>query len=245
MSPDFPDLCRPSEGYLFLVTYGRSGSTVTQNLLNAIPGYVIRGENANAIYPLCNMIATLSDNAEIKTHRAQHQGRVKPAKILGTPADPWFGAEEIDLDRLAKGAFDLFAREVLHIPQGTRVAGFKEIRYFQDLAFLPRQLEIMQSHFPRARFLFLTRDHGQIAASAWFSKRDPQSLLQQLAAADSAFAAYAASHADCFQLDHAQLLEGPEALRPLFDFLGEELRVDVVAEVLARQLTHGKPRAAG
>lgn len=242
--PDFADLARPSEGYLFLVTYGRSGSTVTQNLLNAIPGYCIRGENANAIYPLCKMIDTLERNREITTHRAQRAGLVKRAKLLGTPADPWFGAEDIDIDRLARGMFNVFAREVLRIPPGTRVAGFKEIRYLQDVTFVPRQLEIMQHHFPRARILFLTRDHAQVAASAWFSRQPPDNFLPQLAHADAAFTAYAASHPGCFHLDYATLIQGPQALRPLLDFLGEEMHEDKIAEVLGQRLTHGKPKAA-
>src|SRR5688572_1085508 len=35
-------------GHLFIVTYGRSGSTLLQGVLNSIPGYLIRGENDGA-----------------------------------------------------------------------------------------------------------------------------------------------------------------------------------------------------
>ena len=35
---------RDDFGYLFVVTYGRSGSTLLMGLLNSIPGYLIRGE---------------------------------------------------------------------------------------------------------------------------------------------------------------------------------------------------------
>ena len=37
---------------VFVVTYGRSGSTVLQNMLNALPGHILRGENANLLAPL-------------------------------------------------------------------------------------------------------------------------------------------------------------------------------------------------
>ena len=40
---------RDDLGYVFVMTYGRSGSTLVQGLLNAIPGYLIRGENAAAL----------------------------------------------------------------------------------------------------------------------------------------------------------------------------------------------------
>src|SRR5471032_449985 len=37
---------------LFIVTYGRSGSTLLQGLLNAIPGYRIYGENGGYLTAL-------------------------------------------------------------------------------------------------------------------------------------------------------------------------------------------------
>lgn len=46
----YPHLYMPKEGYVFIITYGRSGSTLTQNLLNSLPGYCIRGENSNLLY---------------------------------------------------------------------------------------------------------------------------------------------------------------------------------------------------
>ena len=36
-------------GYVFVMTYGRSGSTLLMGLLNTIPGYLIRGENDDAL----------------------------------------------------------------------------------------------------------------------------------------------------------------------------------------------------
>ena len=35
--------------YVFVMTYGRSGSTLLMGLLNTIPGYLIRGENDDAL----------------------------------------------------------------------------------------------------------------------------------------------------------------------------------------------------
>jgi len=44
----FPQL----EKTLFIVTYGRSGSTLLQNMINALPGHILRGENANLLGPM-------------------------------------------------------------------------------------------------------------------------------------------------------------------------------------------------
>lgn len=46
----FPNLKRN----IFIVTYGRSGSTLLQNLLMTIPGCIIRGENHNAMESIWN-----------------------------------------------------------------------------------------------------------------------------------------------------------------------------------------------
>ena len=37
---------------VFVITYGRSGSTLLQNMFNALPGYVLRGENNNILSSL-------------------------------------------------------------------------------------------------------------------------------------------------------------------------------------------------
>lgn len=100
------------------------------------------------------------------------------------------------------------------MPEGTRVAGFKEIRYFNALAFMPRQLEIMQSYSPKVRILFLTRDHAQVANSSWGRGHDKDTLLPKLARADQAFHDTAASHDACFALDCSVLAQGAAGLGP-------------------------------
>lgn len=42
--------------HVFIVTYGRSGSTLTQSLLNTLPGYQIRGENGNLAWFLARAV---------------------------------------------------------------------------------------------------------------------------------------------------------------------------------------------
>jgi hypothetical protein len=127
----FPALMAPPGGYVFIVTYGRSGSTLTQAYLNSFPGYCIRGESNNLILDLCRMIKRL----EVTNFTWRREDAAKPAakrrpflrEILGTPVDPWYGAELVDPDRLARGLCDVFVREALHLPPGTRVGGFKDI----------------------------------------------------------------------------------------------------------------------
>lgn len=235
-------LRRPSGGFLFVVTYGRSGSTLTTNLLNSIPGYCIRGENANGAYHLCRLIDAYQREPNFKMRKEQLAGRGRPVPEMGQPSDPWYGAELVDIDQFARRLFTTFCREVLHIPQGTRVAGFKEIRYLNDLNFLPRQLDIMAQYFPKARFLFLTRDPAEVADSSWWRGHDKAVLLPKLNRANAEFESYAASHPGCFHLDYATYAHGAEALRPLYAFLGEPMDPVQVQSVLDQRLTHLKAK---
>lgn len=226
----FPSLYAPRDGFVFIVTYGRSGSTLAQAVLNTIPGWCIRGENANALSHVCRMIAEL--RAEPNLHR-RDEG----------PADPWFGADGVEVDMIARGLMDVFCRKILHLPAGTRVGGFKEIRYGQDLEFLPQYLALMQEFFPRARLIFLTRNAADVARSGWFSQRPAGEVMAQLAETDAAFAAYAAGHRDCFHLTYETLIQGPEALAPLFAFLGEPMDAAAIRRVLAQRLIHAQAPA--
>lgn len=233
-------LRRPKDGFLFLVTYGRSGSTLTQKLLNAIPGYCIRGENSNVLYHICRLIDSIQREPNYQIRKDQLAGKGTPVPEMGTSSDPWFGAELVDTDGAARRLFNLFCREFLHFPENVRVGGFKEIRYFNDLSFMPRQLEIMQRYFPNARILFLTRDNVQVANSSWWRGHDKDVLLPKLARADQAFRDYANTHESCFILDYAEFAKGVEGLRPLYDFLKETPDPAVIAAILDQKLTHMK-----
>jgi hypothetical protein len=248
-SASYPHLFRPSKGYVFVVTYGRSGSTLTQTLLNSIPGYCIRGENANASLHIARMIHTTRNEMNFTERRerleARRAGRpMRGFHTLETPQDPWYGAELLDPDRLGRSLFDTFVREVLHLPEGLRVGGFKEIRYVNDLRFLPHHLGILQEFFPGAKLILQTRAHAEVAKSGWWQQKDPKELARHLGAADAAFHSYRAGRADCFHLDYACYRQGAGALRPLFDFLDEPFDAGQVQAVLDTPLTHGKPGPA-
>lgn len=229
-------------GHVFVVTYGRSGSTLLQAILNDIDGYCIRGENQNALQHLAQAWITLTDSDEIAKRRRLGADAAAPGiPGFGTPEDPWFGAESIRPDALAARLGAAFVDTVLCPPPGTRVTGFKEIRYSARPGFLPRQLGFMRRAFPGARFVFNTRDPEAVARSGWWADLDPARVMAELSAADRAFAAYVERHPDHAMLVHYDTYrDTPEALRGLFAFLEEPFDRDRVAAVMARPLAHLK-----
>ncbi|ESX27124.1 hypothetical protein X765_20905 [Mesorhizobium sp. LSHC440B00] len=193
--------------FLFIVTYGRSGSTLLQGIVNTIPGVLIRGENAGALHGL------------IKSWEA-----VKIAQDLFSadsekPTSPWFGAAGMDLDRFGHDLAASFIRNILKPPPDIRVTGFKEIRYHLTAGELAFELEFMRRFFPRCAFLINTR--GLEATIASNKKAGHDVSKEDLTKADQLLRDIAESSTrDIFHVHYDDYRYDPDRLRPLFDFLG-------------------------
>jgi hypothetical protein len=243
-----PNLFLPTDGYLFVITYGRSGSTLTQNVLNAIPGYCIRGENSNITSYLASLILRVEQEVNFTNRRhillnpgSRHSRLI--ADLVGKPIDPWYGAELIDQDVVARDLFDVFVKNFLHLPAGTKVGGFKEIRFAMQPQFLASHLDILRRYFPNARFIFQTRAIGQVMKSAWWANKPAQDVKQMVLAANKAFAQYRRQNPGCtYHLRYEDYAKGPEGIRPMFEFLGADFDEGKVAEILSVKLVHGQQR---
>ncbi len=244
MKTSYPSLTAPQDGYVFVVTYGRSGSTLTQSLLNAIPGYVIRGENGNLTHHFAQAIRLVTDH-EMYRWRREDLPKPRPERrpylrpILGKPYDPWAGVEKVDPDDFTLSLMDLFVRQVLRPPRRCRVSGFKEIRFHEDPPFFRPHLDVLRTVFPKARFIFQRRRHEAVAASGWWKQQPRDEVLKQLRTADKLFETYAESHPDCCTIiDYEGLLEGYDYIRTLYEFLGEEADAESIGAVMSRLLKH-------
>lgn len=227
----YPHLLAPRGGYVFVVTYGRSGSTVVQNLLNTLPGYCIRGENGNALSGLARSWHALN----FAEPRRGLKARGQPSG----PDNPWYGAEVVEPFRYGSYLANVFVREVLALPEGTRVGGFKEIRFHAEPMFFPAYMAFIRQFFPKARFVFNTRSHDAVVKSGWWAEMPEDSARALLQTAEELFAHQIATHPDrCVHIRYEDYVGNPEGMRPLFDFLGEPFDVDTVAAVLDRRLNH-------
>jgi len=230
------------EKSVFIITYGRSGSTLVQNMLSTLPGALIRGENEGLLAPLVRAW-------EIARHSEQGT-RMRVRGRATTPADPWFGYEEVTPERLGQALALTFAETVLRPAPDTRITGFKEIRWHREAELFVPMLEFLCQHFPEARFLFNLRGHEAVMRSGWWSTMKPELVRRELEQAEALYAGYAREHPDrCLTLRYEDYVRDPEAWRPVFEFLGEPFDAARAAEVLARRLTHlqshtARPRRA-
>jgi hypothetical protein len=225
------DFRHPDGGYVFVITYGRSGSTLLQNLLNAIPGYQIRGENNNALLGLFQSWRALADSPDIA--RMQREG------IVSDAMHPWFGAEAIDACAYRAALCRSFAQHILRPDPDTRVSGFKEIRTLADPVIFREFLDFVQTGFPKARIIFNTRNAAAVCRSSWWRGHDPVAVTAMITSADAVFRAHAAAHPDrCVLLRHEDYVADHAALDPLFTLLGDRPPPALLRAVMATRLTH-------
>ncbi len=212
---------------LFVVTYGRSGSTLLQGLLNAIDGYRVYGENGG-------FLAKLHDAYEALADAHAHL----PNPVHDRPSNPWFGGSRYDLESLNAG-FRRFVDETLFRPNAdpaVRVYGFKEIRHLElGDDKLSRLLAFIRRIYPRSAVVFNTRDIGDVLKSGWWRNDGAPDLAGGLADFGAFCAAYARANGDhAIHLTYERLIDPDrrEASR-LLAFLGETLSEAAIEAVFA------------
>lgn len=217
---------REDLGFLFVVTYGRSGSTLLQGILNAIPGYLIRGENRQ-------VLRHLYEYHQVAKKEKWSQRRQRKKKDLvpegSTPVSPFYGMDEFPLQMTARGVRRLALDTLLRPDEDTRVAGYKEIRWAdEDVAGF---VDWLREVFPGARFVVNTRNLDDVCRSKWWGET-PDSR-EHLAAVEARLLALAESLGDdAFHVHYDDYVEDPDALRPMFAWLGEEYDGARVREVM-------------
>ncbi len=220
--------------HIFLVSYGRSGSTVLQNLLNMIPGFCIRGENGGVLPELVEAIRRLEESKDSRPSKRDQR-------------DPWFGIRESDPGAFRNALADAFVRTVLAPPPDCRATGFKEIRYIPiDISAesFTASMEFMLTSFDNARIIFNTRDPAEVAGSSWWTDWSYDEVCREVATATARFVEVHKSHPDStFLIDHSDYDGKPEGFLPLLEWLGEDLPRDQLKKVSEDRLTHSSRRA--
>lgn len=217
--------------YVFVLTYGRSGSTLLMKILNGIEGYDIHGENYNTLFHLYRSIDAAG--------RAKAQ-RGASDSDAGTP---WYGAPGIDAAGYASDAVEGFVANVLRPKPNSQVLGFKEIRNnnaIMNEAEFAGYVAFILAQFPNARIIFNTRNAEQVAASGWFKDKPKDVVLDRIGSADDWFSTASKTHPACFSIDYAQVCDNGARLGEMFAFLGETHDVDRVAGLLDVPLSHMK-----
>lgn len=220
MSRASKDLVERSPRYVFIFTYGRSGSTLLLGYLNSLPGYCVRGENYMALGHLCQFYRSVKNTT----------GQI--AKKTHLPTHPWFGAEKIDLDKVRSGIRDLFVDTVLN-PGSATTVGCKEIRIrrneIEDFdGFISDVFEI----FGDVKIIFNHRNVADTAKSKWWKGMAHSYPLIKSMDDRMRLSAFANSPG-VFHLEYEKFVSDPKHAEELTHFLGAPFDAGVYREVLA------------
>lgn len=205
--------------HLFIVTYGKSGSTLLMGLLNSLPGYQIMGENGGVLLDL------------IQYHQKATKFRDKWTfeEPLG-PAHPWYGIDqypqEVGYARMA----DLVTDTLLRPRPETTVAGFKEIRWWKVSP--TAYLDFIDHLYPGARYILNTRNLEHVATSSWW-KRDP-AALENLGKLERKLKRAVESRGERgYHIHYDDYVADRSRLQDLCEWLGEDYDAERFDEVMA------------
>jgi hypothetical protein len=207
----------PDLRHVFVVTYGRSGSTLLMGILNSSPGWLLRGENRDAVHHLYTFHRTM----------ARESTRERGTPLSAT--HPFFGIDGFPRKRSLRLLRSLVTETVLRPQADTRVTGFKEIRWNHDdveqyVAWLGRL-------FPGARFVVNTRNQADVLRSEWWAEGDQS---RKLADVEARLLRLAAALGDAaYHVHYDDYVADQTTLRGLFDWLDEPYDEERVRAVLA------------
>ena len=213
--------------HVFIVTYGRTGSTLLQGLLNSIEGVVVRGENYNLCYGLYKSFISLR---KMKT---------EPKEDGLSPTQPFYGKHLIDENVFIERSRQL-VQEQLAIPNDPSVKawGFKEIRYTQAGLEdkwgyqLKSYLDFMSRMFPDSAFIFLTRNHEQVVKSAFWKERKTQEAIKDIQSFENVAQQWSQGKKGAFWIDYSDIVSNNEKLISLYEFLGASYAKEKVDDIL-------------
>jgi hypothetical protein len=158
--------------FVFIVSGGRSGSTLTQGLLNALPGTLVRGENSFYILPM------------FRAYRRTQSFQRKYGKSAAEPTSAFYGLHEIDLGDFVRSTRRLAVRQLLAStdPRTVKVLGFKEVRWehirpMETEAFF----DFFEKVFPNALYVLNERDSSTVVRSGQWLRTDEATALKALA----------------------------------------------------------------
>lgn len=210
---------------LFIVTYGRSGSTLLQRILNSIDGYCIRGENND-------IITSIFYSYKHACYTKHNWGKETLSRT-----HPWYGADLIDPRSFGFKLADLFISEILQSDPTSRVVGFKEIRYFYHTDIFEELMDFLLEFFPEARIIFNKRNPEAVSKSDWWTQVDPENVYTQIQLNDKLMEGYTLKYPQsCYFADYDNYSTNVKELKKLFDFLGENYDEEKLKEILSIRL---------
>lgn len=212
---------------VLVVTYGRSGSTLLQGVLNSIPEVIVRGENDNFIFGLYQAYKSLE----------RAKGSAGNSRKNLEPTHSWYGSTLIDLDLFCQDCSALVRKILLaDRPDAQTCYGFKEVRYVEIIPEFESYLAFLERIFPNVCFIFNTRKIEDVLKSGWWLHSNEKKSKQAIESLELLFQQYAASHPhNSFQITYEDIVGKTSRLAAMFQFLGAAYNEEMLDQVLSKR----------
>ena len=157
--------------FVFVVTYGRSGSTLTQGMLNTLPRTLVRGENNLYLLQLFRAYAGLASFME------------KFGGAAAKPSSAFYGLRDAALDTFAASVRDLVQRQLLGStdPSDVDRLGFKEVLWHR---IKPKEwsdfFDFVDVAFGQPLYVLNRRDVTMASTSGFWRKKRPGVAERQI-----------------------------------------------------------------
>lgn len=155
--------------FVFVVTYGRSGSTLVQGMLNAMPRTLVRGENGLYVQHLFR--------AWQATDEIRQKRKGAPARRT---TNAFFGINALTRARFVRSAHRLVVSGILgkEDEKDFDRIGFKEVVWHQ---VAPEETEPfftwLEEVCPGAKYVLNTRDIEQVVGSGFWQRQDADEAM--------------------------------------------------------------------
>lgn len=206
--------------YIIICTYGRSGSTLLQGLLNSCEDVLIRGENYNFIYGLYHSYLRLKAAKELQGPRNKKQ------------TSAWYGANEIDIPKYITDIKRITDNVLIGDNKNIKTLGFKEIRFLDVADDLDEYLLFLKMVFPNCAIIFNLRDVEQTIYSDWWAKKNPKKTTRKLNYFIEKMKKFHSNYEDTFIINYEDVIKQNSKLERLFSFLEIPYNDEKVKETL-------------
>lgn len=212
--------------YIFVVTYGRSGSTLLQSMLGQLENTHLAGENLGVPFDLAKAYCSAVD------------AKKQFSNLGWEPSSSWYGIQRSDPDLLGAHCAQIVYDNYIRPPEGTRIAGFKEVRWVSDGFSLQPTIRFLETFFQPCYFIVNIRDPEATSRSGWWAKMPKEETIAMLTGYREELIAFASRNNNAHLVNYDEYSVEPSILEDMFGFLGEPYDSHFVESVMAKRLTH-------
>lgn len=217
---------------VYVVTYGRSGSTLLTGYLSHLPGFDIKGENFLFPLPLADAEERLVKAAKL------------PYGDRDTQASPWYGSHQFNPAQWKRDVRRALLNQLYPYRPIPKTIGFKEIRWWYGIegAEFDAKLRWLTSVRRPGGIVFLTRDLDRTMAGAWWANHSDAERAEAragLEAFERNAHAYATTHPDhSIHITYEDFCRDSQEAQRLCTMLGVRFRQSVYEQTLGARYSY-------